>query len=990
MSEEKNQKNTTNTQANEKVETILETGNTRETKERNKKGKNRTRMFLVLLFIAVFALVSYIQLRGSYLEYQELGEQYIQIFYTNLIYKYTIMAINFVILYFIVYMTNRGIKKGLKPFFEKENKKMPKLPNKSLALVISAIVSIIASAVLMQKIMLVMNSTSFGIQDSIFNMDISYYMFAKPLIDTMLIYFISFIIGLTIYMALYYVIIFNMYFDGIDGKMFKQSLFMKKLLRNIMLLAIAIALITIVNTQNIMQGKILTVNDNIDIVGAGITESTIKLWGYIIFAFVIVIFVYRALKAFKKEKTSKVLKNLAVIPGYLVILFLAMVIFDVIFVNANELDKEKNYIAENINNTKSAYNIEIEEENLENSGTVTTEEVKENENIINNIPIITQDAILKTVQDNQTETGYFSYRDANLANYEINGQLQTVYIAPREITSSGRTYTNKTYEYTHGMGLIIASASQSTETGNVQYVQKEISGSDETINIAEPRIYFGLETNDIIATNAKNIQEYDYTDVDGTDHTSTYSGEAGLQLNFLDRLVLGITKGDLNLAFSNEISDDSKILINRQIITRAKKALPYLIYDENPYTVVTDDGRIVWVIDAYTVSSSYPYSQYTTIEHDGIHENINYIRNSVKVLVDAYDGTISFYITDRTDPIAMAYRNIYPTLFVDLEEEIPQDIQEHLIYPQFLYDVQAEVLKVYHNVKPDVLYRADDLWDIAKYNSVRNTRSTGTYMDSYYTMVNDDGNEKLGLIQVYTPDEKQNIISYLVGTTDGSSNKLKLYKFSADSNIVGPMQLDQQIEEDEAISTELETLNTTGTRLTKQMIIVPINNTLLYVEPIYQTMLNESEIPLLKKVVVASGNKVAIGDTLSRALQNLLSQYAVDIEVENTEDIDGLIDAIIKANDNLTESNNSNDWELMGSDLKRLQELINSLEELKAEEDQKQEELNSITDNNADNLEENNSTLENTTTENNENQNETSTNSRSLTETINNFINGNE
>ena len=982
--EEKNQKNTTNTQANEKVETILETGNTKETKERNRKGKNRTRMLLVLLFIAIFVLISYIQLRGSYLEYQELGEQYIQIFYTNIFYRYTIMAINFVILYLIFYMTNRGIKKGLKPFFEKENKKIPKLPNKSLALVISAIVSIVVAAVIMQKIMLAINSTSFGIQDSIFNLDISYYMFIKPVIETILIYFIALIVGLSIYMALYYVIVFNMYFDGIDGKMFKQSLFMKKLLRNIMLLALGGALMTVINTQNIMLGKILTVNDDIDIIGAGITESTIKLWGYVIFAFIIVIFVYRALKAFKAEKTSKVLKNLAVIPGYLVVLFLAMVVFDLIFVNTNELDKEKNYIAENINNTKSAYNIEIEEENLENSGTVTEEEVDENQNIIDNIPIMTQDAILKTVQDNQTETGYFSYRNANLANYEINGETQTVYIAPREITSSGRTYTNKTYEYTHGMGLIVASASQSTETGNVQYVQKEISGSDEVINVEEPRIYFGLETNDIIATNAKNIQEYDYTDVNGTDHTSTYNGNAGLQLNFLDRLVLGITKGDLNLAFSNEISDDSKILINRQIITRAKKALPYLIYDENPYTVVTDDGRIVWVIDAYTVSSNYPYSQYTTIQHDGIHENINYIRNSVKVLIDAYDGTMSFYITDRTDPIAMAYRNIYPTLFVDLEEEIPQDIQEHLVYPQFLYDVQAEVLKVYHNVKPDVLYRADDLWDIAKYNSVRNTRSTGTYMDSYYTMVNDDGNEELGLIQVYTPNEKQNIISYLVGTTNGSSNKLKLYKFSADSNIVGPMQLDQQIEEDEAISAELETLNTTGTRLTKQMIIVPINNTLLYVEPVYQTMLNESEIPLLKKVVVASGNKVAIGDTLSRALQNLLSQYAVDIEVENTEDIEGLIDAIIKANDNLTESNNSNDWELMGSDLKRLQELINSLEELKAEEDQKREELNSATDNNASNLE------ENTTTENSENQNETSANSGSLSETINNFINGNE
>ena len=969
MKEEKKQKNPKN-QQEEKVETILETGNTRETKERNKKKNNKTRMMLVLLFLVIFAVISYIQLRGSYLEYQELGQQYTPIFYTNLIYKYTIMIINFVVLYIIMYMTNRGIKKGLTPFFEKENKKIPKLPNKSLSLVISAIVSIIVSAVFMQKIMLTINNTSFGIQDPIFNFDISYYMFIKPVIETALIYFISLIVGLSLYMALYYVIVFNMYFDGIDGKMFKKSLFMKKLTRNIMLLAIGIALITISNTQNIMQGKILTVNENIDIIGAGITETTIKLWGYIIFAFIIVIFAYRAIKAFKAEKTSKVLKNLAVIPGYLVVMFIMMVGFDLIFVNSNEIDKEKEYIQENIDNTKSAYNINIEEKNIENSGTITEQEVDENQNIINNIPIMSQNIILTTLEDNQTETGYFSYRNANLANYEINGQTQTVYVAPREIKSADRTYNNKTYEYTHGMGAIIASATQSTETGNVQYVQKEISGSDEKINVEQPRIYFGLETNEIIATNAKNKQEYDYTDQNGTEYTSTYNGTAGLQLNFLDRIILGITKGDLKLAFSNEVTDDSKILINRNVITRAKKALPYLIYDENPYTVITDDGRIVWVIDAYTVSSSYPYSQYTTIEHDGIHENINYIRNSVKVLVDSYDGTVSYYITDRTDPIAMAYRNIYPTLFVDLEEEIPQDIQEHLVYPQFLYDVQAEVLKVYHNVKPDVLYRADDLWDIAKYNTVRNSRSTGTYMESYYTMVNDN---ELGLVQIYTPDEKQNIISYLIGTVDGSTNKLTLQKFSADSNIVGPMQLDKQIEEDAAISTELEALNTTGTRLTKEMIIVPIENTLLYVEPIYQTLLNESEVPLLKKVIVASGNKVSIGNTLAEALQNLLSQYAVDIEVENTEDIDGLIDAIIKANDNLTESNNGNDWELMGSDLNRLQELINSLKELKEEEDKKQEELEQQIDNyiqntNTDinNINTNNSIdiLENTTIEN--------------------------
>ena len=209
-------------------------------------------------------------------------------------------------------------------------------------------------------------------------------------------------------------------------------------------------------------------------------------------------------------------------------------------------------------------------------------------------------------------------------------------------------------------------------------------------------------------------------------------------------------------------------------------------------------------------------------------------------------------------------------------------------------------------------------------------------MEPYYTMVKTSDGETFGLVQIYTPYEKQNMISYLVGSTDGTNNKLKLYKFSADSNIVGPMQLDKQIEEDEAISNELEALNTTGTKLTKEMIIVPINNTLLYVEPIYQTMLNESEVPVLKKVIVASGNKVAIGDSLTKALENLLSKYAVDIEVENTDDVEGLIEAIIKANKNLKESSNNQDWEMMGKDIKKLQDLITSLEQLKEEEDMKQ------------------------------------------------------
>ena len=236
--------------------------------------------------------------------------------------------------------------------------------------------------------------------------------------------------------------------------------------------------------------------------------------------------------------------------------------------------------------------------------------------------------------------------------------------------------------------------------------------------------------------------------------------------------------------------------------------------------------------------------------------------------------------------------------------------------------------------------------DFAKYNTNSITKTTGSILEPYYTMVNLNGKDEIGLMQIYTPNEKQNLISYLVGTTEGETNKLKLYKFSQDSNIVGPMQLEQQIEQDEAISANLESLNKTGTKLSKEMIVVPIQNTILYVEPIYQTMLNDpkNNLPQLKRVIVSSGNKVAIGNTLTEALENLLSRYAVDIEVENTDDIEGLIEAIIKANNNLTESSESNNWEMIGTDIQKLQELINSLEKMKEEED-KEETENTNSDN---------------------------------------------
>ena len=915
---------------------------TNQTSTQTPKKKTKIRVLLVLLFLALFSLVTYVILKGSYLEYKELGENYISVFWTNITYKYSIMLINFVILYTVMYLTNRGIKKGLKVFFDQEQKEMPKLPNKSIALIVSVIVSVVISAILTPKIILMASGTTFGITDSIFNLDISYYMFIKPVINILIIYITALIIAISAYMVLYYVVVFNISFDGVDGTTLKESNMTKKLIRNARIISLGIAMLILLGAQNVLFEKYIELENGVDIIGAGFTESGLKVWGYAIFALVILIATWRAIKYFKQSNKKKVFICIATIPTYLVMLFVVMFSFNLLFVKTNELDREKDFIATSIENTRKAYNIDMEETTTDYTGTVTLKETQDNKEIIEGVAVVNKGAVLDTLEDNKTETGYYLFRDAKIGKYQIDGKSELVYLSPREIISKSRTYNNKTYEYTHGMGEIITSATNTTETGAISYIQNSITSDDNKIKISQPRIYFGLETNDTIATGTTNKEEYDYTDESGKEHTYAYEGNAGLQLGFWDRLILGIRKGDLNLAFSGSINSQSKLLINRNIIERAKKSLPNVIYDKSPYTVIDKNGNIVWVIDAYTFSGEYPYSSYINIEHNNAKTKINYIRNSIKILINAYDGTIKYYITDRTDPIAMAYYRIYPDIFQDIDTEIPEDISKHFVYPEYLYNIQAEILSTFHNVKPDVLYRSDDIWDYATYNSTLNTKSTGSKLAPYYTIVKTKDNQEgaIGLIQMYTPEDKQNIISYLVGAYENGTPKLKMYKFTTDTSVLGSMQLDKQIEQDETIWTELNALNVTGTKVTKNMIIVPIENTLLYIEPVYQTMLNEKDIPMLKKVIVASGNKVAIGDTLSKALNNLLSQYAVAIDIENTDDLNGLIDAIIKANNNLTESNKSNNWEQMGSDIKKLQELITSMQRLKEEAAKKEAQNN--------------------------------------------------
>ena len=950
----KKQSKTEEIKVTEKVEN-KEQDKKEEAKVNENKKQNKVRKTIVTIVLILAAIILYIIERGQYLEIKEIGENYLPIFWQNLRNISITAILNFIIVFTVIYISTSKIKDGLKTFFEDEKKAMPKLPQKSIAFIIATIVTIATSSYILQKALPCFYNTQFVATDPVFGLDIGYFVFIWPFLELITLYALIAIIAATVYMAIYYLIVFNVYFDGISRESVKKSSIEKQALSNLKKIIVLFAILILLLTQNIGVQKFIVLSDdqteNYSIFGAGITETTIRLWGYVGLSIIMVLSVLKAIKEFTKGNTKKIIKALLIVPSYLVILAIGMLGFNLIYVNSNELDKERPYIAENIKNTKAAYGIDIEEEVIKDEGTITQSAITANSETINNIPIANAETVLKDLEGSQTTKGYYKFTRAQIGNYTIDDKQQLVYVTPREIANAKATYNNKTYEYTHGFGAIITSATSTTSSGNINHIQKSFEQTDEVVNVSEPRIYFGLETNSTVVTNSNNKKEFDYPTENALSNTeNTYDGPAGLKANFLDRLVLSLREKDVNLVFSGNVKSDSKIITNRNIIQRAKTVMPYLEYDQNPYLVIRNNGELVWVLDAYTTSNNYPYSQRTMLENNGItKKEINYIRNSVKVIINAYTGEVTFYRTDKTDPIAMVYEKTYPDLFA--KEEIPEDISNHFVYPEYLYSIQAEVLERYHNIQPDVLYRSDDIWDVATHNtSSKMTSTKGTAIKPYYTMLktSDSNSSRLGLVLPYTPYGKQNIKAYLVGSCDENGNNvLKLYNYTEDSNVLGPMQLDTQLSQDERISKEIDSLNVTGTKISKDIIIVPIDNTLLYVEPIYQQYVNETDsLPVLKKVVVASGTKVAIGDTFTQALTNLVSQYAVNIEVGNSDNIDELVSLIIKANNNLKTSTQSSDWEQIGKDTKKLQTLIDRLEEVKAELDKKeQEEQEKISEN---------------------------------------------
>ena len=701
----------------------------------------------------------------------------------------------------------------------------------------------------------------------------------------------------------------------------------KQLINVIIAGTVVVIMYNFLSHQDILIGDMLQ-KESIKgayLTGAGFLDVNIKLWIYRIISIVIIIAVYNFIRGIKKEESKKILFSIILIPATLIIVFIVNIAIDSIFLRGNDIDREKEYILQNIRATEEAYNINVENKEIAKGTDITSEKIKKDSELIEKLPMVTPDVVKETLEnntDNKEKKSLYKYGNPNLVK---NGN-EYDYLTTREIDDKDKTLTNKIYKYTHGNFGILTSSSKVNKNGYLLNVSEKFEGQElNGTKIKEPRLYYGENTNSNAIVNAKDIKEYDYPTSTLTNKENNYNGKGGIKLSLLERIALAITKGSTELIFNNNIVENTKVLLNRQIIERAKKILPNIRYDKDPYLVAKDDGGLAWVIDGYTVTSRYPYSQKVSIEADkGGKERINFIRNSVKVVINAYNGTVDFYVTDTTDPFISTIMKTYPTLFKNYNE-LSENIKKQMKYPQYLFDIQAKVLTTYHNSDVDNIYRADDRWEVAEVSGSGERSST-----SMYTVLKTENDLKQSIITTYTPEKRKNIVSYLVGQSENGINKLTMYRYNEKSELSLSF-IDTQIEKDPKVQKELRELTTLGTELKTVRILLPYENTTLYIKTIYQVFLNEDSVPVLKKVIVANKGKVGIGNTLKEAMQRMLTENAIDIDVRDLANEDELKDAIIKQNKTLKDVIKQGDFEYTGKDIQKLIKLVDQLEEVSKE-----------------------------------------------------------
>ncbi|MCL5058997.1 MAG: UPF0182 family protein [Actinobacteria bacterium] len=738
-------------------------------------------------------------------------------------------------------------------------------PILALYLLISLIMAFFVSTavagdwVVLQKFL---HPTPFNITDPIFDKDIGFYVFQLPFYEFLYRLFVWVLFLVAFWVAAAYFVAESI--SGGQGKSFLKS----DAARYHLSALAAVYFMARAFGYRLEQYNILHSAGGI-VYGPTYTDIHANLLAYKILFWVSLVVAVAILVNIFMKRFRLVLYSIAALVIISVLVGgIYPVIVQKIVVVPNELNKETPYIENSIKYTRMAYNLdEVVKKDFPAGRTITADDVRNNMDTVENIRLWDYRPLQQTYAQIQEMRTYYELKNIDVDRYVINGEYRQLMLSPRELNQeqlpeNAKTWVNQRLKYTHGYGIVASPVNKVTTEGLPQLTIKDIppvTGSD--IKVERPEIYFGESTDDYVIVNARE-EEFDYPKGDENAYTM-YRGNNGVRIgSLLKRVMFALSLGDYKLLLSSEVTSESQVLYYRSLNQRVPKIASFLKFDKDPYMVI-EGGKLYWIWDAYTTTDMYPYAE----PFEG---GLNYIRNSVKVVVDAYSGVIDYYISDDSDPLIKSYSSIFPDMFKPIAD-MPAGLRSHIRYPEDMFMVQANKYLTYHMEDPVVFYNKEDKWNLPAEIISGNQKN----MEPYYTIVKLPGESKSEYIQIlpFTPHKKINMISWLAGRSDGENyGKLLLYEFPKQELVYGPQQIEARIDQDSYISQQITLWSQKGSQVYRgNLLVIPIKDSLLYVEPLY-LQAEQSKMPELRRVIVAHGDRIVMEPTLDEALNKLFGK----------------------------------------------------------------------------------------------------------------------
>ncbi len=805
-----------------------------------------------------------------------------------------------------------------------------------ISIVISLLIGFIASGS-WQDILKFLSATEFGKVDPLFGKDISFYVFTLP------IYFFAIgLVKILVFLSLVscgviYTLSGRLRLSNILGKSSKSQIDRKSTAHIGILLFLFLAIIA-VDTQFSVYN--LLISQSGPVFGASFTDANIVVPILRISVFV---YAFASFLSLFYAVTGRVRFLVGAIVLTLLVGFASGIIpatFQKLIVAPNELAKETPFIKYNIEATNKAYSLDkVEEREIVADKPITAADIDANNLTIKNVRLWDRDPLLSTFSQIQEIRTYYEFVSVDNDRYLINNELRQIMLSSRELAADSlpnKNWINERLTFTHGYGIAAGPVNQVTPEGLPVLFVKDIPPKSEIeeLSVGRPEIYYGELVNDYVIVKTKS-REFDYPKGEENVYTK-YSGRGGVEIGSpLRRLMYALRFGSLKIFLSSDIVRDSRILYYRNILERVERIAPFFTYDRDPYLAI-DSGKLYWILDGYTSTDRYPYSQPLSLNGD----KVNYIRNSVKVVVDAYDGTVKFYQADIEDPIIKTYAKIFPKTFHKLSD-MPKGLVPHLRYPEDIFVLQTAIYTIYHMDDPQIFYNKEDQWEVPTIaQGVGSETSGGTpVMTPRHMIMKLPGEKKEEFILMlpFTPRAKDNLSAWMVARNDGKEyGNLVVYRFPKDKLVFGPKQIIGRINQDAEISRQISLWDQRGSQVIQgPLLVIPIEESLLYVRPLYLKA-ETGKIPELKRVIVAYENKIAMQSSLEEGLSKIFGTSLVgETEPKEipTEEIstdmtkEGLLRQASEAYDASIRAQKEGNWTRYGEEIKRLGEILSNLQQ---------------------------------------------------------------